>query len=143
MKRSVGIALLAGGSLGILLAPPRLCAQSCKDEEGMVTDYKKDMTDLVEVVKKESLSDFERAYHQRSSLSKLTLYGGIVDALLGCLEKAEQDSTATKDQVEAYKGKSETYKKLKDKILGDRKALKAAEVPKDAKALIAKFDLAM
>jgi len=96
---------------------------------------------MVETVKKESLLAFEKAYHQKSSLSRLALYGTNVDSLLSCLDKAAQDTTATKEQVEAYKAKRESYAKLKGKIQQDRNALKAAEAPKDAKALIEKFDL--
>jgi len=108
----------------------------------MVAYYKKDLAELVETVKKESLPDFLKAYHQKTSLSKLTFYGTNVDGLLSCLDKAAQDTTATKEQVDAYKAERETYAKLKDKIQHDRNALKAAEAPKDAKALIEKFDLA-
>jgi uncharacterized protein YaiL (DUF2058 family) len=108
----------------------------------MVNDYKKSLADLVGTVRKETLSDFQNAFHQKTSLTKLTLYGTVVGGLMSCLEKAEQDATATKEQVDAYKAKHETYAKLKDKIQQDRNALKAAEAPKSAKELIAKFDLA-
>jgi exonuclease VII large subunit len=128
--------------LGILLWPQLLSAQACKDEESMADYYKKDLAGLVATVKKESLLDFERAYHQKSSLTKLTLYGSTVDGLLRCLDKAAQDPTATKEEADAYKAKREAYAKLKDKIQQDRNALKATEAPKDAKALIEKFDFA-
>jgi len=130
-----------GVVLGLLLCPRPLSAQACKDEESMVAFYKKDLAEMVETVKKESLPDFEKAYHQKSSLSKLTLYGLNVDTLLSCLDKAAQDTTATKEQVEAYKAKHETNAKLKGKIQQDGNKLKAAEAPKEAKALIEKFDL--
>jgi hypothetical protein len=125
-----------------LLGPQPLAAQACKDEEEMVTDYKQTVADLVGTVKKETLSAFEKAFHQKASLSKLTFYGTAVDGLLSCLEKAEQDTTATKGQVDAYKVKHDTYSKLKEKIQQDRNELKAAAAPKSAKDLIAKFDLA-
>lgn len=131
-----------GIALGIVLRPQPLSAQACKDEESMADYYKKDVAGLVETVKKESLQDFEKAYHQKSSLSKLTLYGSNVDSVLSCLDKAAQDSTATKEQVDAYKAQHETYGKLKERIQQDRNALKSKEAPKDAKALIEKFDFA-
>jgi hypothetical protein len=96
----------------------------------------------VQTVKKESLLDFAKAYHQKSCLTKLTLCGISVERLVSCLEKASQDTTATKEDVEAYKAKRETYAKLRDKVQHDRSALKATEAPKDAKALIEKIDLA-
>lgn len=142
MKRTIGVTLLVGAGWVFLLGPQRLSAQACKDDEAMAGDYKQALTDLVETVKKESLPDFEKAFHQKSSLTKLTLYNGIVGGLVSCLDKAAQDTTATKEEVEAYKAKRANFAKLQDKIQHDRDALKAAGAPKDAKALIAKFDLA-
>ncbi len=142
MRGTTGITLLMlGVALGFFLGPQRLRAAACTDDESMVADYKKSMADLVATVKKESLTDFERAFHQKSSLTKLTLSLSMLDGLLNCLDKAAQDTTATKDDVEAYKAKRETYGKLREKIQHERTALKATEDPKDAKALIAKFDL--
>jgi len=142
MRRTTGNALLLGAALGILLWPQLLSPQACKDEESMVAYYKKDLAGIIETVKKESLADFAKAYHQRSTLTKLTLYGSQVGGLLSCLDKAAQDTTATKEQVDAYKAKRETFAKLKDRIQKNRDALKATEASKDAKALIEKIDLA-
>jgi hypothetical protein len=141
MRCTTGKALLIGVALGILLRPQPLPAQACKDEESMADYYKKDLAGLVGTVKKESLEDFQKAYHQKSSLTKLTLYGSNVEGVLTCLDKAAQDPTATREQVDAYKAKRETYSKLKERIQHDRNALKGTEAPKDAKALIEKIDL--
>jgi hypothetical protein len=141
MKNTTGITLLVGISLSCLLAAPYARGQACKDEEAIVADYRKPMSDLVATVKKESLEDFQKAFHQKSALAKLTLYGTVVGSLVSCLDKAIQDPNAIKEDVDAYKAKRETYTKLKDKIQNDRNALKAAEAPKDAKALIEKLDL--
>ena len=107
----------------------------------MVTDYKKDMGDLLTTVRKESLSDFERAYHQKSSAAKLTFYSSIVDSLVECLDKAAQDPATPKEQLDGLKARHDSFAKLKETIQHDRAGLKAAQEPKDAKALIAKFDL--
>ena len=100
----------------------------------------KDISDLVGAVKKESLGDFEKLYHQKTFASKsglgLTLVGGLVD----CLDKAAQDSTASKEQVEAEKAKRASYAKLKERIEQTRTAVKSAD-PKDAKAQIEKLNL--
>ncbi len=141
MRSTTGLVLLLGACLGFFLAPQQLAAQACKDEEAMVSDYKKDMADLLGTVRKESLTDFERAYHQKSSAAKLTFYSSIVDSLVECLDKATQDPTTPKEQVDGLKAKHETYAKLKGTIQHDRDALKGTEDPKNAKALIAKFDL--
>ena len=124
-----------------LLAQRHLLAQTCQDEETMVTDYKKSISGLEATVKKESLEDFEKAYHRKSCLTKLTLSLGIVAGAVECFNKAAEDSATPKDQVAAHKAKSDSYSKLKDKLSHYRDALKSAEAGKDAKALIEKIDL--
>ena len=106
----------------------------------MARDYLKDLNDMVETARKENLGQFENSYHQKATLTKLSLSLGMVKEVLECLDKAVQDSTAPKDQVEAYKAKHETYSKLVDKMEADQKALKAAQDSKTAKGLIEKFD---
>jgi hypothetical protein len=105
----------------------------------MVAEYKKTVTDLVETVKKESLLDFEKAFHQKNVTTKLTLFGNAVNGLIGCLQKTANDPNTLKEDADAAKGKIDTYTKLKDKIMQDRDALKAAQSGKEAKALIEKF----
>lgn len=107
----------------------------------MLGEATKTVTDLVEAVKKESLQDFQKAYHQKSCLSKLTFCVSAVSGLVSCLEKAAEDTLATKQQVADYKAKRERYSKLQDRITQDRNALKATEVAKEAKVLIEKLDL--
>jgi hypothetical protein len=119
--------------------PSQLFAQVCKDEEGMVTEYKKTVADLVETVKKESLMDFQKAFHQRSVLSKMTFFGSVVDGMINCLQKRANDPATLKADSDAAKGKIDAYTKLKDTIKADRDALKAAQSGKEAKALIEKF----
>lgn len=141
MKNRIKAALLSSALVGCLQSPPAIVAQACQDDESMVEDYQKDISQLVENVKKESLEDFQKAYHQKTCLTKLSLCAGLMDGLLTCLDKAAQDATATKEQADAWKAKRERYAKLKEKIDQDRKALKASEDAKGAKALIEKFDL--
>lgn len=141
MKNLIRVALLMGATLGCLLSTDPLYAQACKDDEAVVEDYKKSVNELVQTVKKESLVDFQRAYHQKSCLTKLTLCGISVERLVSCLEKASQDTTVAKEEVEAYKAKREPYAKLKEKVQQERSRLKATEAPKDAKALIEKIEL--
>jgi len=124
-----------------LFAQPSLRAQACQDEEAMVADYKKTISDLAASVKKESLEEFERAYHRKSCLTKLTLSLGIVGGAADCFNKAAEDPATPKDQAAADKAKSDIYTKLKDKLGRYRDALKSTEAGKDAKALIEKIDL--
>jgi hypothetical protein len=140
MKNLIKLVLLSGTFWVCFLSPSMLFAQQCQDEEGIAKDYVKDLNDAVEAARKESLEEFEKAYHQKSTISKLGLTLGMVNEVKDCLDKATQDSTATKEQVDAYKAQQETYSKLIEKIEADQKALKAAGDPKAAKALIEKFD---
>lgn len=141
MKWTKGIVLLAVAVLAGYLRPRPVLAQACKDEEGIVADYQKSITELADIVKKESLADFQKAYHQKNFQTKLTLCISMVNGLVTCLDKASQDTTATKEEVDAYKAKRDRFAKLKDTAEQDRKTLKATEAAKEAKALIEKFDL--
>jgi uncharacterized protein YaiL (DUF2058 family) len=139
MRYTIQVALF-GACFVTVLAPGRLGAQACKDEEGMATEDKKSLTEVVDMVKKESLQDFQRGYHQKSCLNKLTFSSIALNGLVGCLDKAVQDTTAEKEDIDSYKAKRETYGKLKDRIEEDRKALKTAADAKEAKAVIEKFN---
>jgi len=139
MKCWIVFALLMEGVFVLPSGPPQLSAQVCKDEEGMVAEYKKTVTDLVETVKKESLLDFQKAFHQRNVTSKLTFFGSVVDGMISCLQKRANDPATPKADADAAKGKIDAYNKLKDKIKQDRDALKAVQSEKEAKALIEKF----
>jgi hypothetical protein len=138
--RKLGIAFLVVAGLATLTGRRALWGQSCEDDESMVKDYQKSLTDLVDTVKKESLADFEKAYHQKVCVSKLTFCLTTIDGLIDCLDKASQDAATPKDKAEAAKAMREHYAKLKDKMQAARTALKSTEAPKDAKALIEKFD---
>jgi hypothetical protein len=139
MKCWTVFALVLGSAFVLSLALRQLSAQVCGDEEGMVNYYRKNVTDLVETVKKESLPDFEKAFHQKTIMTNLTLFGSMVDGLLNCLQKRANDPATLKEDADAAKGKIDVYNKLKDKIKQDRDALKAAQTGKDSKALIEKF----
>ncbi len=139
MKHATRIALLV--CLVSWLGPRPLLGQACKDEEMMSDESGKALAELVGTVKKESLQDFQRAYHQKSCLNKLTFSLNAVNGVLACLDKAGQDTTAAKEDLDAYKAKREAYGKRKERIERDRKALKDAADAKDAKALIEKFDV--
>jgi len=141
MTRRTRLVLMMGTvSLG-LLAQQSLRAQACQDDEAMVTDYKKSITELAATVKTESLENFDKAYHRKSCLTKLTLSVGIVGGAVDCFDKAAQDPATPKEQASTYKAKRDGYTKLKDKVTHYRDALKPVEAGKDAKALIEKIDL--
>ena len=142
MRRIFKISLLVGACSVILLCPRSGLAQACQDDEMMVNENKKTLTELVDTIKKESLGDFQRAYHRNSCQNKLTFFYTSVSGLVSCLDKATQDTTATKEEIDSYKAKRDTYTKLKEKLDESRKTLKAAADAKDAKALIEKIDLA-
>jgi len=135
------MALLVGAGVGLFLAPRGVLAQACKDDLSMVDGSKQALMELTETVKKESLPDFERLNHQKSAVNKLNLHVSVLGGLVSCLEKAAQDTTAPKEQVDAAKAQHDASAKLLDKIQQERGAIKDAKAPKDAKALVEKIDL--
>lgn len=140
MKRARGIALLMGVGFGLLASARFVAAQACQDENAMVAESKKSVSDLVATVTHESLDDFNRAYHQKNAVSKLQFYGIAVDGLIDCLQKASQDPAAPKDVVEANRAKQATYVKLKEKIQHDHDTLHNLSEPDAAKKYIEKLD---
>ncbi len=142
MKAMLAIGLIAAAVLVNALSPAPLFAQACKDEQAMVDEFKQGLVTTVDAVKKESLENFERAFHQKTCLTKLTLCLNVMDEILNCLDKASQDASATKEQATSYKTQKESYAKLKDKLTQYKSQLKATQAPKDAKVLIEKFDFA-
>jgi len=141
MRRAWGMTLLVGAGVGLFLGPHQVLAQACKDEVSMVEASKQAFVELTETVKKESLSDFQRLNHQKSVLNKLTINNSMLGGLVSCLEKAAQDTTAPKEQVEAAKAQHDAFVKLQEKLQHARAAIKDAHTAKDAKALIEKLDL--
>ena len=139
MKYWIIFVLVLGSALVLSSGSSRLFAQACKDEETMVGDFKKAVADLVETVKKESLVDFERSYHQKSATTKMSLFSGFVEGTLNCLQTRAKDPNILKADADAAKSKIDTYAKLKDKIKQDRDALKAAQTEKEAKTVIEKL----
>jgi hypothetical protein len=138
-KRVETVLLLTGVVCAMALAPRRLLAQGCDDDEAMVESYMKDLSGLVDTTRKESLEQFEKAFHQRACLTKLSLSLSLVKELEGCLDKDAKDSTATKEKASSDQEKHDKYAKLLGIIEQDQKDLKAAQDSKDAKAAIAKF----
>lgn len=142
MRKPMGVAVLFLGVVCSAALLPRMSfAQACDDDEAMVESYRKDIASLVDITRKESLAEFEKAFHQKSCLTKLSLCLSLVDELLNCLDKAGQDPAATKQQTDDYKAKRERYTKFRNKVADHHKSLKAVEASKDAKALVEKFDL--
>jgi hypothetical protein len=133
------VILLIAMMVGFGQQPAR--AQACQDEETMLKTSLKDVSDLVDSVKKENVSDFQNHYHQKSYLSKGIFLVSMVGGLVDCLEKAAQDATATKEQADSYKSKGESYAKLKSKVEQENKAVKSTDDAKGAKALIEKISL--
>ncbi len=139
MRRRILIVILGSP---LLLGIPHLQSirgQTCTDDEGMVKSYMQSISTLIGTVQKESLSDFEKDYHEQSCLSQLTLSLGIVNSLIDCLNKAAKDPADTPAQLAAIKSKLENYAKLESTLEKDRDSLKAAKNTKSAKSLIEKF----
>ena len=122
------LAILTFAGLGI-------GADACKDEDGVAQSALQTAADVVNTVKKESQTEFESKFHQKSTTNKLTFAISAVDDLVQCLEKAGQGG----DQAAGTNKDAET--KLEDRLTKYRDSLKSTDDPKSAKALIATFDL--
>jgi hypothetical protein len=141
MKRRILVAILAGPLLFGLPILQTLRGQTCSDDESMVKSYVKGITDLVGTVQKETLSDFEKEYHEQSCLTRINLSLTIVSSLIDCLNKAAKDPADTPAQVADIKSKLQNYANLESALEKDRDTLKAAKDTKTAKSLIEKFVL--
>jgi hypothetical protein len=140
MKTISGCLLLLTGSI-LFLGPRPVWGQACQDDEEMLKVSIKDVSDLVDTVKKENVSDFQNHYHQKSYVSKMTFLLRTTGGLIDCLNKAAQDTTATKEQVDAYKVKRDAYAKFKARLEQDEGTIKSTEDAKNAKGLIEKCNL--
>ena len=142
MRKVWEITLLVAAGVGLLLGPPPVWAQACKDETSMVEGSKQALTEFMETVKKEILADFETMNHQKSAENRLGLHSDMLGELASCLDKAAQDATATKEAAAAAKAQHDAMVKLQDKVKQQQGAIKDAKTSKEAKALIEKLDLA-
>ena len=140
MKHIAGTVLLAVGI--VLLAGQGVRAQSCGDEEAMLKSSLQSVSDLVVTVKKESIDDFGRTFHQKVFLSKVTSALSVIDIPIDCLNKAAGDSATPKDEATADKAKADTYVKLKAKLEDYKTRVKATSEPKVAKGIIEKAEFA-
>jgi hypothetical protein len=141
MTRTAGtLIFLTGFLFAAALVPQPLWAQGCDADEAMVVDYMKDISTLVVTTRKESLEEFQKEYHQKTCLTKLTLALSLVKELETCLDNKAHDPAATREQSDTAKGKQKKFAKLQATIEKDQQDLKGAESPKAAKAVIGKFD---
>jgi hypothetical protein len=137
---TTGIWLMAPASGRGFQQPLPSQEQPCKTNEGIAVSIKQDLADTVNAIKKESLDDFEKKFHQQACLSKLSICLDTVQELLSCLDKAAHDPATSKADAAACKAKTAAYGKLKTTLEQDLAELKAAKDPKTAKDDIEKFD---
>ncbi len=139
MKRIAGTVLLA---LGIVLVSGQqgIRAQSCGDEEAMLKSSLQSVTDLVVTIKKESIDDFGRTFHQKVFLSKVASALSVIDIPIDCLNKAAADSATPKDEAAADKTKADADIKLKGRLEDYKARVKAAAEAKAAKGIIEKAE---
>ncbi len=133
------VAIIAGlFSIAFTTRVPQLAAQSCQDDQAMADAQVKTVADMVDTVKKESQADFEAKFHQKSCLNKLTFALSALSDAIECYDKA---GPAAAGAAAGQTSPKDSDSKLKDRITQYRSGLKSAEDPKNAKALIATFDL--
>jgi hypothetical protein len=141
MRSIWGISFLLWTSV-FVCAPHGVFAQACKDEVSMVDGSRQDLAAFTGAVKGESLPKFESLNHQKAAVSKLSMHDSMLGELIGCLDKAVQDTTSTKEDVAAAKTQHDAAVKLREKIKEQHGAIKNAKTPSDAKALIGNLDFA-
>ena len=141
MRSRWGIIFLLWTSVCVC-APHCVFAQACKDEVSMVDGSRQDLAGFTAEVKGESLPKFESSNHQKAAVSKLSMHDGMLGELIGCLDKAVQDTTLSKEDVAAAKTQYDAAVKLRAKIKEQHGAIKNAKTPSDAKALIGNLDFA-
>lgn len=142
MRSVWGIAFLLWASTGLLIGPQQVYAQACKDETSMVEGSRQDLAGFTAEVKGESLPKFESSNHQKAAMSKLSMHDGMLGELIGCLDKAAQDTTLAKEDAAAAKTQYDVSVKLRAKLKQQTGDIKNAKTPSDAKALIGNLDFA-
>jgi hypothetical protein len=146
MKRVFLVTLAAGTWLTVMASglgfqqTSQSPEQPCKTEEGIAVSIKQDLADTVNTIKKESLNDFEKNFHQQACMSKLSICLETVQELLNCLDKSVHDPGTSKADASACQAKEATYGQLKASLQQDITELKAAKDAKTAKDDIEKFD---
>jgi hypothetical protein len=146
MRKIWEATLLLGAFFSFIAGPRYVSAQAppqaCSDEQSMVEGSKQDLLAFAGTVKEESVTKFETLNHQKGALSKLSLHDSMLGELMDCLDKASQDTTASKDDVAAAKTQHDAAAKLQAKIKQQEHAIKDAKTSQDAKAVIGSLDLA-
>lgn len=107
----------------------------------MLDGSKQALLEVTAAVRKESLPDFERGNEQKSVVNKLGIHTSMLQELMDCLDKVQQDTSASKADVEAAKAQRDASAKLLEKIQHQEGDIKDAKESKNAKALIEKLDL--
>lgn len=118
-------------------APP---AKACQEDETVVASVLTHLNDTVGTVKKESLDDFVRQYHQQVVSSRLSTSIVMTNILLDCLDKAAKDPSTPKSNLASIKASQDAYTKLKNAMQQDVDTLKTTKDPKTAKDDISNYN---
>ncbi|MGH9434556.1 MAG: hypothetical protein ACRD06_00995 [Terriglobia bacterium] len=117
-------------------APP---AKACQDLVAVVSSVQKDLSGTIATVKKESLNDFVRQFHQQVVGSRMSTCLVMTNQLLECLDKAAKDPATPKTQMDSIKASQDTYTKLKNALQQAAQTLKGAKDSKTAKSDVESF----
>lgn len=113
----------------------------CVDEEGMITYYHGQMTELLGKVKQEDVVQFERNYHRKQVENFLSFWGGAYADTLDCYEKAVQEPTTPKKVAEELEAKRENSGKRAEQVKSWRDSVRNARSLKDAKSVVDGIEL--
>ena len=108
----------------------------CIDEEGIVTYYHGQMSELLGKIKQESISQFERNYHRKQVKNFLTFWVGAYADTRDCYKRMAQEPTTPKKLAKELEAKHESSGKQVEQVKGWRDSVRDASSPKDAKSVI-------
>lgn len=138
-----GVCLAAAAAFSAPQAQTAAPAKACGPDETVVGSVMKDVTTTIATVKKESLDDFERLFHQQVVGSRLSTTLLMTNMLLDCLDKAAKDPSTPKGDIASIQTRQKTYTQLKTAIQQDIDKVKSTKDPKAAKADIEAFSFTL
>lgn len=108
----------------------------------MVDASKKVLMELTATLKRQSLPDLEQTNQQKRAVNKLRIHTGMLQGLVGCLDKAAHDTSASKADEDAAKAQHDAAAKLLEGLQHQQNDIRDANESKDVKALFEKLDFA-
>lgn len=136
---AASVCLAAAAAFAVPQAETTAPTKACQPDETVVGSVMKDVTTTIATVKKESLDDFQRLFHQQVVGSRLSTTLLMTNMLLDCLDKAAKDPSTPKSDLASIQTSQKSYTQLKTAIQQDIAKVKSTKDPKAAKSEIETF----